>query len=253
EGEATLYEAGKFVATYIPLGATQNVADNSTLHCGDCHTVGQWAAGTSTNADGTATTAAIGAHGSANEYMLRNSLGTDALHNSLTYVCFNCHKAGLIVGSTGTVANAGFGQLHPVQNKNQVLGYATAHAVSAFHIQCQADSADNTGNSNGVYAAAQGGGPVPNRLISSWEPDKVKSYDYLNAPGATAALPAAATSTSWIGTASGSDNGSGNITGIACTNCHNSALRSGFGGIHGGDNSYTDGLGRGQKSYRFMP
>jgi len=255
EGEATLYEANKFVATYIPLGATQNVADNSVLHCGDCHTVGQWKAGSSTSADGTVTSAVIGAHGSANEYLLRNSLGTDALHNSLTYVCFNCHKAGLNVGSTGTAGvTAGFGLLHPVQNKNQVLGYATAHAVSAFHIQCQADSADNTGTNGAFYQAEFGGGAVPNRLVSSWEPDKVKAYDYLPAANATAALPATtATGSGWLGAAGGSDNGSGNITGIGCTNCHNSALRSSFGGIHGGDNTYTDGLGRVQKSYRFMP
>jgi len=260
EGEATLYEAGKFVATYIPLGATESVADNSTLHCGDCHTVGQWKAGSSTAADGSATTAAIGAHGSNNEYLLRNSLGTDALHNSLTYVCFDCHRAGLTAGVTSGVA--GFGLLHPVQNKNQVKGYATSHAVSAMHIQCLADSADNTGVNGSVYPAGSkfpdgtdaSGVAVPNRLTSSWEGDKVKIYDYLPAANATAALPATtATSTSWIGKAGGSDNGSGNITGIACTNCHNSGLRSGFGGIHGGDNTYTDGLGRVQKSYRFMP
>jgi len=260
EGEATLYEAGKFVATYTPLGAALTVADNSTLHCGDCHTVGQWKPGSSTSADGSVTTVVIGAHGSNNEYLLRNSLGTDALHNSLTYVCFNCHVAGITPGVTAGAA--GFGLLHPVQNKNQIKGYATAHAVSAFHIQCLADSADNTGTNGSVYPAGStfpnggdaSGVAVPNRLMSSWEGDKVKIYDYLPAANATAALPATtATSASWIGKAGGSDNGSGNITGIACTNCHNSGLRSGFGGIHGGDNTYTDGLGRVQKSYRFMP
>jgi hypothetical protein len=226
EGEATLYEASKFVATYIPLGATQNVADNSTLHCGDCHTVGQWTKLSSTNADGSKTTVAIGAHGSANEYLLRNSLGTDAIHNNLTYVCFNCHVAGLNVGTLNAAA-AGFGQLHPVQAKNQVLGYATTHAVSAFHIQCLADSANNIG--------------ATDRLAKSWEADKTY-LDYVPSPGATAAFPAG-----------GSDATAGNITGIACTSCHNSALRSGFGGIHGGDNTYVDGFNRTQKSYRFMP
>jgi len=226
EGEATLYEASKFVASYIPLGASLNVADNSTLHCGDCHTIGQWKAGSSTNADGSATSVAIGAHGSANEYLLRNSLGTDAIHNNLTYVCFNCHVAGLNKGTYNSAA-VGFGALHPVQNKNQVLGYATTHAVSAFHIQCLADSANNVG--------------ATDRLAKSWEGDKTY-LDYVPSPGATAALPAG-----------GSDANSGNITGIACTNCHNSGLRSGFGGIHGGDNTYVDGLGRTQKSYRFMP
>jgi hypothetical protein len=227
EGESTLYEAEKFVGTYVPLGASNTVADNSTLHCGDCHTVGQWKAGSTTNADGSATTVAIGAHGSANEYLLRNSLGTDALHNNLTYVCFNCHKAGLAAGNWFAAPTLGFGVLHPVQNKNQVMGYATAHAISAFHIQCLADSANNIG--------------ATDRLSKSWEGDKT-TLDYAPAVVGGAALPAG-----------GSDANYGNITGIACTNCHNSGLRSSFGGIHGGDNTYTDGLGRTQKSYRFMP
>jgi hypothetical protein len=97
-----------------------------------------------------------------------------------------------------------------------------------MHIQCQADSADNVG--------------VADRLAKSWAPQTVKSLDFVPAPGATAAAPAG-----------GSNATSGNITGIACTNCHNSGLRNGFGGIHGGNTDYVDGLGRPQKSYRFMP
>lgn len=101
----TLFEAGLFVATYTPLGDTKPVADDSTLHCGDCHSVGQWKVGSTTDAAGTATTAVIGAHGSANEYMLRTSTGADALHRQNdysatptaasiatgTYVCYLCH------------------------------------------------------------------------------------------------------------------------------------------------------------------
>jgi hypothetical protein len=283
-GEATLFEGGKFVSTYIPLGASKNVADNSTLHCGDCHTVGQWKSGSSTNADGSTTTVAIGAHGSANEYLLRNSLGTDALHNSLTYVCFNCHIStqevsspalwaelvaeGKILPSNNAIPNggtsaakyvgtyqniadglpgvsvpvsyngtlvpswkAGWGSLHPTIIAGQFYGYAVSHAVSAMHAQCLADSAASLG-----AARANAAGPT-------WLATGVVGYDYLPTSGATAAAPAA-----------GSDGaGSGNITGIACTNCHNSGLRSGFGGIHGGNNTYTDGLGRTQTTYRFMP
>ena len=234
EGEATLYEASKFVATYVPLGATQNVADNSLLHCGDCHTVGQWKPGSSTNADGSSTPVAIGAHGSANEYLLRNSLGTDAIHNSLTYVCFNCHVAGVAPGLDP--AKAGFGALHPNQNKNQIMGYATAHSVSAMHIQCLADSADNIGSVR--------------RLSASWEGDKVRVYDYFPAPGATAIAPNDGSVDPFF---TGTDANSGNITGIACINCHNSGLRNNFGGIHGGNLDYIDGLNRPQKTYRFMP
>jgi hypothetical protein len=272
-GEATLYEAGKFVASYIPLGASQNVADNSTLHCGDCHTVGQWKVGSSTSADGSATPVAIGAHGSANEYLLRNSLGTDAIHNSLTYVCFNCHAAGenaataaawaeqvaekLIADSVAPVSGsalnplgkyipapvpswkAGWNALHPAVFAGQFTGYAAPHAVSAMHAQCLADSADNI---NDIANPRGFNNFSSNRLQKSWMNTGVKIYDYVPAAGATAAAPAG-----------GSDAASGNLTGIACINCHNSGLRSAFGGIHGGDNTYTDGLGRTQKSYRFMP
>ena len=120
----TLYEAGLFVAQYTTLSGT-TLGDDSTLHCGDCHSVGQWKPGSSTAvtypgqvggfggvATATATTIAIGAHGSKNEYMLRTSDGTDALHtqgSSATavvsggvtvgytastngnYVCYLCH------------------------------------------------------------------------------------------------------------------------------------------------------------------
>ena len=244
EGESTLYEAGKFVATYIPLGASQNVADNSTLHCGDCHTVGQWKSGASTNADGSSTTVAIGAHGSANEYLLRNSLGTDALHSSQTYVCFNCHATGVLVANsalfaanqaTGKIAataiaptwRAGWNALHPNVMAAQVWGYATAHAVSAFHAQCIADSSAQIGTTNRLGIQTGGG-------------NKDRTLDFIPAPGATANAPSTLAD-------------SGNITGIGCTSCHNSGLRSSFGGIHGGDNTYVDGLGRSQKSYRFMP
>jgi hypothetical protein len=263
-GHGTLYEGDKFVASYIPLGASLNVADNSTLHCGDCHTVGQWKVGSSTNADGTTTGFAIGAHGSNNEYLLRNSLGTDALHTMLTYVCFNCHKAGqeaatsaawaeqvaehLIADSVAPVSGsalnpnglyapvpvptwkAGWNALHPTVFAGQQTGYYTAHAVSAMHNQCQEDSSDNIGQTDRSSTTSK-----------DFAPTAVKGYDFVPAPGATAAVPAAGA------------NKSGNITGISCTNCHNSGLRSGFGGIHGGNNTYTDGLGRTQTTYRFMP
>jgi hypothetical protein len=119
-----------------------------------------------------------------------------------------------------------------------MTGYWTAHAVSAMHIQCQADSADNISSvpSRGLNNFSSV------RLQRSWAPQAVKIYDFLPAAGATAAAP--------LG---GSNAASGNITGISCTNCHNSGLRSGFGGIHGGNGTYTDGLGRQQTTYRFMP
>jgi hypothetical protein len=265
--DKTLYEAEKFVSTYIPLGASQNVADNSVLHCGDCHTVGQWKAESSTNADGSKTPVAIGAHGSANDYLLRNSLGTDALHSSQTYVCFNCHISGEVkTADDGLWAalvadgeinssvvkptwNAGWNKLHPNVIAGQVEGgYVTAHAVSAFHAQCQADSSAMVGTD---YPAAAGT-VTPSRITySTGGGHKDRTLDFVPAANATATIPGA-NAYSWVGQNSSSAAG-GNITGIACTNCHNSGLRTSWGGIHGGNSTYTDGLGRTQKTYRFMP
>jgi hypothetical protein len=114
----TLYEANLFVAQYTTLSGS-TLGDDSTLHCGDCHSVGQWKPGSTVAvtypggvATQTATTVAIGAHGSQNEYMLRTSNGTDALHTqgstatssgtapnivytpafNGTYVCYLCHR-----------------------------------------------------------------------------------------------------------------------------------------------------------------
>jgi hypothetical protein len=45
----------------------------------------------------------------------------------------------------------------------------------------------------------------------------------------------------------------GNITGISCTNCHNVG-KTGWGGIHGGNNTYTLDTGTVvENTYRFMP
>ena len=87
----TIYDAGKFNALYLPLGNTGGEAaprtgaatlgDDSTLHCGDCHTVGQFRAADVNVAS--SNKAVIGAHGSNNEYMLRNSIGTDARHQGI--------------------------------------------------------------------------------------------------------------------------------------------------------------------------
>ena len=108
----TLYEANLFTAVYTTLNGS-TLGDDSTLHCGDCHSVGQWKSGSASYVDasgvahnpgdvGYTAPIAIGAHGSKNEYMLRTSNGTDALHKqgasttatpgtAGTYVCYLCH------------------------------------------------------------------------------------------------------------------------------------------------------------------
>jgi len=122
----TLYEANLFTATYTTLNGT-TLGDDSTLHCGDCHSVGQWAPGTANAvaADGVTivqTSVAIGAHGSRNEYMLRTSNGTDALHaqgsstngtvayaTNGTYVCYLCHKQQAYADNNYFKTDAGVG------------------------------------------------------------------------------------------------------------------------------------------------
>jgi hypothetical protein len=115
DGNLNSYAPGvnTFVSTFLTLspasGVDNTLGDDSLLHCGDCHTVGQWKAGSTVNAAGVATTSVIGAHGSANEYMLRNTKGSDELHTGgpnngndiavgtdvsayAMLVCYNCHK-----------------------------------------------------------------------------------------------------------------------------------------------------------------
>ena len=83
----TIKDLNKFTATYLTLDGTI-LADNITIHCGDCHTVGQFRAADvgvkPFNSE------VIGAHGSGNEYMLRNANGNDTLAKD-ALVCYICH------------------------------------------------------------------------------------------------------------------------------------------------------------------
>ena len=144
----TIYEAGLFVSTYTPLGATVNVGDDSTLHCGDCHSVGQFKPGSTTNAAGVATTAVIGAHGAANEYLLRNALGTDALHhgssskggpNDNSYVCYICHSPTATNGysTSGGHGGVGSGDCLDTANAESVgkVGFGGSFGTSRAGVQ----------------------------------------------------------------------------------------------------------------------
>ena len=152
----TIYDAGKFNGLYTPLvnaggeasprtGAA-TLGDDSTLHCGDCHTVGQWKAGSSVTAAGTPTPAVIGAHGSNNEYMLRNSIGTDARHqgiqmdSSKTYpdavtpylVCYDCHA----IANYGLAAHVGE-QVVGENNCNTMTNTNSVNAVGTARLNSQ--------------------------------------------------------------------------------------------------------------------
>jgi hypothetical protein len=100
----TMFETGKFNALYTTLDNVV-LADDVTLHCGDCHTVGQWKPGVTTNAAGVLNTVAIGAHGSGNEYMLRNTNGDDTL-NKDAIVCNQCHSAAVYGVPAGSDHNS---------------------------------------------------------------------------------------------------------------------------------------------------
>jgi hypothetical protein len=248
---STIYDAGNFNALYTPLGAAYakpatvatSLGDDSTLHCGDCHTVGQWKAGVATNAAGDLNTVAIGAHGSNNEYMLRNTLGTDERHTQNAYVttagvttynnpngaflvCYNCHaytKYGSIFGATGAgTATSGShageyaqaGRCNGPGNTLSFAGYTTGAATDGtqFESRIEGLGAKLTGEQKAEFS---------------------------------------------------------NAFGIQCANCHNSGTGNAYGGIHGSANNqntptqnvdpsvkggaYIDGMGNTAKIERFLP
>ncbi len=257
---STIYDAGNFNALYSPLGTdgtdATGLGDDSTLHCGDCHTVGQWKVGSSDTANGSPTPVAIGAHGSNNEYLLRNTLGTDQRHtqnaftvsaaNVVTYtnpggaflVCYNCHvynRYGSIFVGTGL--DAGRGQ-QPHAGEYDLLGRCNGVAntlpFNGFTTGKATDGTQFVPRLNGVIGVNTPPAPYPGE--QSFQP----------------------------GTTGGSA-----IFEIQCLNCHNSGAVNAYGGIHGSKNNqntvtqtvdpsvtggaYIDGMGNTTKIERFLP
>jgi GH24 family phage-related lysozyme (muramidase) len=265
---STIYDAGNFNQLYTPLAnnggetaprtGAATLGDDSTLHCGDCHTVGQWKAGSSTIASGAPTPVAIGAHGSNNEYLLRNSIGTDQRHTQNAYtvsgtnvvtqtnpngaflVCYNCH-AYKNYGSTyvGTGANAGnIAGAELANNQPHAGEYDTGGRCNA-----PGNTLSFAGYTTG---AATDGSQFASRI------------DGLGAKLTGEQAP--------------DGNVSGNIFGIQCLNCHNSGIGNAYGGIHGSANDtswngvtpasldgnatggyYINGMGNATKVERFLP
>ena len=150
--QKTLYDGGLLGnngtagTKYTPLDTAKagtTIGDDSQLHCGDCHTVGQWKLGSSTNADGSATTGIIGAHGSANEYMLRNSKGTDALHGLGTFICYNCHNDKANATATG---GAGYYAGYFWNNTTKAWMGVTTEGVGHIGVANNASSASYGGS-----------------------------------------------------------------------------------------------------------
>jgi hypothetical protein len=212
----TIYDAGLFVANYTTMDG-QTLGDDSTLHCADCHSVGQWMSGSasaitwnnhSTSSGGytvAATTAVIGAHGSQNEYMLRTSNGTDSLQNQSSsgtatrnytngnYVCFLCHTQVYY----GNNSAAEYFQTN--QNGNvQVLTLGTG-AVRG-----------DGGHGGGL-------GPCNGSAYSGYGLKGTARYGVIVNGKASPAI--------------------GNLFAMSCAHCHNSGQQN-FGGIHGATGSY---------------
>jgi len=258
---STLFDAGNLNNLYTPLAnaggevaprtGSADLGDDSTLHCGDCHTVGQWKVGSSETRLGQPTPDAIGAHGSNNEYMLRNTLGTDARHtqnaytlsasNAVTWnnpngaflVCYNCHtytkygsiyvSSGLDTGSPSPGPHAGEydvqGRCNGIGNTLPFNGYTTGTAT------------------DGSQFASRFMGPISKYSKATTYAEQDPDF--------------------------------GNIFGIQCANCHNSGMGNAYGGIHGSANNtntttatvaagvtggaYIDGMGNTTKVERFLP
>jgi len=233
---STIFDAGNFNALYVPLAdaageaaprtGAASLGDDSTLHCGDCHTVGQFRAADVNLAAASFNKAVIGAHGSNNEYMLRNSSGTDVRHTQNAYVttagivnntktdnllvCFNCHsfnKYGSAFNSSASGHSGEYGSGGRCNGPGNTIpfnGYTTGTAT------------------DGTQFVSRFDGPLTKYSAATTYAEQNPDF--------------------------------GNVLGIQCANCHNSGVENGYGGIHGSKiNTYTDGMGNTTKMERFLP
>jgi hypothetical protein len=208
----TIYEATLFTSAFRTLDGDQ-LGDDSTLHCGDCHTVGQWKNGSAKNADGTLTSAIIGAHGSKNEYMLRTSNGTDALMAANTAAI----PAVITYGANNQATNLNGG--------NGTLVCYLCHKQDAY-----------MGNAAYFKYSDPLTGATSGKLHIG-----VGSGDCLGSPLNT-------TGQKTYGTRVGAIGQNKSVFGIVCLNCHGGNTQI-FGGIHGNSSSYGNSINVGYKTY----
>jgi hypothetical protein len=189
----TMFETGKFVTTYTTLNGNA-LADNNVLHCGDCHTVGQFrAADVGSNFN----YASIGAHGSNNEYMLRNKNGDDSF-NKDALVCFICHKEQYY---NSDAVSGGDNYTGPL------LSGAIKHAGANSGWDC-----------NGTIINSAGKVGIERLQLEEGAISSAQALADIAAGKYTAT--------------SGSP-----IFGYSCAGCHNSSDKKTFGGIHGNASS----------------
>jgi hypothetical protein len=261
----TMSDTGKFITAYKPLvdnnGTFAPLADNSQLHCGDCHTVGQWAARGSagftaySTAFGAGVTkyyqTQIGAHGSGNEYMLRNSDGNNSL-NPMSLVCYNCHAASLYgsgVSSTSVVSTklfvtSGVGPNGPLNGgaKNPLVSWTLYNYTGVRSAAAPFNGYGLLNNTAGVKNVTTGAISTANAHdgVAGTLGNVHCNDDMNNTAGLTglARLNSANKTAAAFGQYTNGHYGNGggaNAFGIKCSNCHNSGdgTNAGYGGIHG--------------------
>ena len=206
----TIYESTLFTSAFQALDGT-TLGDDSTIHCGDCHTVGQWKSASAKNADGSVTVATIGAHGSKNEYMLRTSNGSDAL----------------MAANTATQVALTYG------SNNQATNVATNGTLVCYLCHKQEAYTGNVGYFR--YTDPLTGATSARLHIGVASGDCLNSS--LNSTGQTTFL-----------TRVGGLGKNQTVFGILCLNCHGGNTQI-FGGIHGNATSYGDTKNVGYKTY----
>jgi len=229
-GSNAAYNVSKFVETYetlsvVPGTSDKTLGDDSVLHCGDCHTVGQFRQADVGVAPKNA--AVIGAHGSNNEYMLRNSIGTDQRHVGQTYT----NSAGKIT----TYTNEGA----------PLLVCFNCHSFQAYGSIGNGTGASGT-NHAGEYANAERcNGPVNTISFAGYTTSTNDTHEpYAFRLGLGQVDMAGSTK----------DTDFSNLFGMQCANCHNAGPNNLFGGIHGSKvKTYADANGAAQNAYRFLP
>ena len=215
-----------------PRTGDAELGDDSTLHCGDCHTVGQFKPNATVNAKGVAVATVIGAHGSNNEYLLRNTTGTDERHSQVAY---SKNAAGNYIYANANTAALVCYNCHTFERYGS-LGHA---GESISHCNAQANTLTFKGYTTGT---ATDGTQFASRM------EGPKSTVDAFAPG----FPLNEANRPAFGELA-FDNG-GNAFGITCANCHNSGLDGGYGGIHGSTvSTYVDGMGNINTKRGFLP
>ena len=242
----TIFEAGFFVSTYTPLGDTRSVADDSIIHCGDCHTVGQFKPGSTTNADGVPTEAVIGAHGSNNEYLLRTSTGVDEIHVNAEFSNETITTLPPVPGASATAVPPPRpdGTIPKPGEPNGMAGRPTAGA----------NILQNTGENyyvcflchkSSVYGATEAVAFTSNPTITYGQ-QRMGGHGGLH-PCNDPLGEGNAESTGKVGSArvrnaADGQYGGGNLFGYTCAHCHNAgAQKVPFGGIHGNAGNATYG------------